>query len=296
MAYLYMLAALVAWTMLALIYRRAERSGANRFVMASALGAGSIVLTLTAGLLSGANFRAAHVSQIMIGGLSGLLIATALPCFLAALARGSIGTSWVALTLSFALASACSLIFPGERPSILGIAGLFTAILAVVFLGLDSVGRKMDGSGMQYRKGWFLFIALAFLANGFALYCFTLATHFAPDKTAAQRMVFLLSSYSTLVVGSLFMALIAGGNGRRTAAVGHGVLAGVASFVGSYTMLLAMQQGSVPSYLVFPITHGGSNVLVVLLSVLFLGERPGRSGWCGIFAGIAALVMLTITA
>ena len=47
----------------------------------------------------------------------------------------------------------------------------------------------------------------------------------------------------------------------------------------------------VPGHIVYPAATGGSSILVVVLSVVLLKERPGWAGWLGIGAGLASLVL-----
>jgi drug/metabolite transporter (DMT)-like permease len=77
------------------------------------------------------------------------------------------------------------------------------------------------------------------------------------------------------------------------AALAGGVMGGTAMFCGALLTLLALSAG-VPGHVVYPAATGGSSILVVVLSVVLLKERPGRAGWLGIAVGLAALVLFSL--
>jgi len=61
---------------------------------------------------------------------------------------------------------------------------------------------------------------------------------------------------------------------------------------GGATTVLAMASGAVPGSLLLPITSGGSAVVVTVLSVVFLHERPGWCGRIGLVAGVIGMLLL----
>jgi hypothetical protein len=139
-------------------------------------------------------------------------------------------------------------------------------------------------------------MTIAFVTNLASLYCFSLAGHFAPPdesglKSSVHNLAFLATTYTVFGLSSLAcgLALRTGGSVRAGLAIGSP--AGAAMFLGGLFTLLGFLEG-VPGYVLFPVTNGGSNVLVVALSVLLLKERPSAYGWLGIVAGVAALVLL----
>jgi uncharacterized membrane protein len=276
---------------MAFLYRRAETLEANRFGMIMAVGCGSVLCNLTLAFSQGLDLTQAHISQYIIGGAAGALSIVSMPVFMAAVSRGDLSITWLALTLSFALASGLALIFPGEHVKPLGLLGLLLAVATMVMLGLDVARRMKTGTG-GFKKGWFFFMSIAFVLNGLTVYAFTPATYFAPDKSLVHGLGFLIAFAGVIVLGSLPLVVLKKGGGALRPGLICGFLTGLASFSGGYCTLLALQQAGIPGYIVYPATNGGSNVLVVALSVLFLGERPGGFGWSGMAAGTVALMLL----
>jgi len=298
MGYLYVAGALVGWAAMAFTYRRAESLHGNRFCTTMSLGLGSVACNLVVALVSHVDVSQGHASQYLIGGVTGLLNVVGLPLFLAAVARGDLSVTWLTATLAFALASALSLIYPHvDDPTALGIAGLAVAAAAMVLLGLD-VYSRMQGHGAGrggFKKGWFFFMSIAFVINGLSIYSFTPASYLAPPSDV-NRLAFMIAFAGAIALGGLPLVLFAKSDGALRPGLIWGFLTGVGSFTGGYLTLLAIQQAGIPSYVVYPASNGGSNVLVVALSVMFLRERPGRWGWSGMTAGVLALVLLGMAA
>lgn len=294
MGYIYMLGALGCWTAVSFVYRSAERRRANRFFMLATMGIAATVIVLLYTFAGEIDLRETHVSQVVVGCSIGLTALVGIPLFLAAVARGDLSITWTVLTLSFGLASLLAIIYPGERPTARGVTGLALAAAAVALLGLDMAVRHRSNSPAKPRKGWGLFISLAFVFNAFTLYAFKLGAHFQPDRNMVHSLGLLLSAYVVFAAGGLLLAFLV----RRPGSVRAGLLTGAAAGTllvnGGLLTLLALAAEKVPAHVLYPATNGGSSILVVLLSVLLLKERPGPYGWMGIAAGTTALVLLSL--
>jgi len=296
MGYAYMLVVLSAWTAIAFVYRWAERTQANRFLMTAAMGLAGTFWILLYALWAGIDFRGAHASQVILGCGLGLTVIWSIPVFLAAVARGDLSITWTVLTLSFALASLMVTIYPGERPTATGVAGLLLAVGAVTLLGFDMAERHRAPGPGKPRKGWGLFMSLSFLSNALSLYAYSLAAELQPDNAPVHKLTFLLTTYVVYGIGSLLLGFLVRRPGSVKAAFLTGSVAGTLLLTGGLFTLEALTVGNVPGYVLYPITSGGSNVVVVVLSVILLKERPGRFGWTGIVVGLAALVLLGLSA
>ena len=292
MGYLYIALTLAAWTIIAFVYKGADRASSNRLWLAAMFGLVVAVGNIALALSKGIDLTCSIHSQYIIGIALALVSVGGLPAFMAAVQRGDLSITWTVMTLSFALASLLSIIYPGERPTVWGIIGLLIAGAAVVLLGMDMHSRNQDQSKVKPGRGWGLYMALSFLTNTYSMYSYTLSDHFNPDKTPEGRTAFLLSYGLVLFLLSAVLALALKKQGSASAGVKWGLAGGALIFTGSLFTLLAKNDAGVLGSVLFPITTGGSNVLVVALSVLFLKERPGRYGWFGLGAGALAIVLL----
>jgi drug/metabolite transporter (DMT)-like permease len=307
MGALYLTLTLAAWTAVAFVYPWADKKNANRMVMSAAVGLAGTFWALAYVFARGIDLREAAASQIVVGAVLSVCITAYLPAFMAAVARGDLSITWTVMSLSFALASVLSMIWPGERVTGLAVAGLVLTAVAVILLGLDMHRRhrtppsgseaapaqsRSDGPGRP-RKGWGLFDGIAFVVNSGSMYCFTIASHLPPDASPAHSAMFLLATYGVLTVLSVPAAIWARRTGSVKAGLGSGLAIGSIFLVGGLLQMLTLSVG-VPACVIFPITTGGSNVAVALLSFLFLHERPTHLGWLGIATGLAAIVCLGV--
>ncbi len=299
MGYVYMAIVLAAWTTIAFVYRWSERKQADRMVMAAAMGIAGTVWAAVYTLGSGVHLTQAHPSQWVIGIALGFVAAAGIPLFLAAVSRGDLSITWTILTLSFAVAAVASMIYPGEKPTPLGMTGLALAALAVAFLGLDMFVRHRSNGPGKPRKGWWLFMSLSFTNNAISLYAYKLADALpraggrkvSEAQSHSNTACFLLTMYAVFALAALAASFLGGLRGKRSPALGIGFTAGTLLCMGSFGFMFAMGLG-LPAHLLYPITNGGSNVLVAVLSFMVLRERPGPFGWAGIAVGAASFVLL----
>ena len=296
MGYVYMTAALVCWTGLAFSYRWAERTKVTRFFMSATVGCMAAFWALLVVLLGGIDLTRAHISQVIVGCVAGAAFTVNIPVFLAAVSRGDISITWMVLTLSFAPTSLIMMVYPGEHPTGLGITGLALAVAAVILLGLDMLERHRTNHPRKPRKGWGFFMSIAYVLNALTQYSFKLADWLQPEKHIVHKLAYMLSLYAVVTVGSLLLVLLIPRRGSVRRAIPTGALIGTLLLFGGLFVLQALSPGNVPGYIIFPATAGGSSILVVVLSVMLLKERPGRFGWTGIAVGAVALTLLGLAA
>lgn len=296
MGHLYILLGLGATTALAFCYNATERRNGHRQYMAVAMGVGALLLSALTAVAQRVDLRAGGPSQYLIGALMGLSFAASLPMFLAAVRRGDLSISWSILTMGFAVVSLLCLAYPGERITPLGWCGLACSAVAIGLLGIDARrSQQAHGQARHAGRGWGLFMTLAFVANLGILYSYRLAAHFRPDDSPAHNAAFLVTGFAVLGAGSLLVARLWPREGRLRPAIGAGLAGGACLWLGGSASLLAMGKAGVPGAIWFPITVGGSSVLVAVLSVAFLKERPGRLGWLGIAVGTVGLALLGVS-
>ncbi|MBN2582520.1 MAG: hypothetical protein JXL80_05585 [Planctomycetes bacterium] len=290
MNYVYVIAALAAWTSIAFVYRWAESRRGSRYAMATTMGFAGAAWALLFSLCGGIEFGQIARGHLGIGAGQGLILAALIPVFMAAVARGDLSVTWTALTLSFSLAAALALIYPGERPTPLGVSGLVLAALAVGMLGLDMVHRSRGPEHRRPRRGWLLFMAISFVLNGVAGYAYSVASALKPKADLGDMLGFVMAAGLVFGLGGLAMVLFRRRrDGLKAGAVG-GLVGGTLWSIGVVATLQALSQG-VPGHILYPATTGGSSILVVVLSVILLKERPGRAGWLGLATGLLALVL-----
>lgn len=140
------------------------------------------------------------------------------------------------------------------------------------------------------RGPWFQLMVVAFLANGLGPFGLkVLAEAGLADRFQFQ---YLVSWY----LGGLAFALIAflrDARGVRGREILLGAAMGGASLAGQSLTSLALSAG-VPGHVVFPMTTGGSLIVVATAGILLFRERVTGYGLAGIALGIVSLVTLSL--
>lgn len=290
MRYVYIAGALLSWSALAFIYRWVESRRGNRYAMSATMGFIGAAWALGYAACGAIDLWHASADQAGIGACQGAIQVILVPVFMAAVARGDLSITWTVLTLSFSLAAAMALVYPGEQPTAMGLSGLILAGGAVALLGLDMVHRSRGPDHRRPRQGWLLFMAFSFVLNAMAMYAYSLAAAWRPNAAMADKLAFLLAGGAVFGLGGLGLTLFRSRRDGLRAGILGGVAGGTLVFVGALSTLQALA-AQVPGYIVYPATTGGSSIVVVVLSVAVLKERPGRAGWLGILAGLAALLL-----
>ena len=283
---------IACWTTAALLYRLAARTGLPRGRVALGASGAWFVLTLVTSAVTGASPLSEPGVLFALGALGGVCIVLALPFFMAAVARGNLAVSWTILTLSFAASALVSIIYPGSPVNGFGVAGLATAGAAIVLLGRDGASR---GAKAGFRRGWGLFMALAFMANAATMYVYPLADAWADIKPLSAKMAMLLAQTAVFLAGSALLCL-RGRPKRGWAAIGVGACLGAVFAVGNYARMVALGDLDIPAYVFFPAATGGSTLTVAFISSAVFGERPGLLGWLGLALGLGAMVLLASAA
>lgn len=136
---------------------------------------------------------------------------------------------------------------------------------------------------MTYRR----LMTAAFLLNG-SLMVFTGAV--GKLNLAAYIPVVLFGVYVVgCVIGAVFMRRA--GKALQPWSVAIGALGGVGTAVGLSTQMAAAAM--LPGYIVFPVTSGGTLIIVALIGRFVLKEHIGPYGIAGIVVGAMAIGLLS---
>jgi multidrug transporter EmrE-like cation transporter len=146
-------------------------------------------------------------------------------------------------------------------------------------------------AGMTDTRGiWFRLMLMSFLANG--LGPFGLKVLAEAGLGQQHQFQYLVYWYLGGFVFTL-LAFIARHREVRGIEIALGGLMGAASLAGQSFTSLALSQ-HVPGHIVFPMTTGGSLLVVATAGILLFKERVTAYGVAGIVLGIIALMTLSL--
>ena len=137
---------------------------------------------------------------------------------------------------------------------------------------------------------WYRWMALAFLTNGLSQFGARILQDMGLAKSHGD--LYLGFWYLTGFIVALIVFMCVGKGITRTEIKVGGIMGLCSS--GCWFMITMALGAGVPGCLVFPIAIGGSLSVVALFGVIFLKEHLSGYGYCGIIAGISAMILLLI--
>lgn len=225
---------------------------------------------------------------LLCGALGGCLFVAGLVSM-----QSSVSANGATLTAAFAklgllVSLALSILWFGERPGLWQIGGIVLALASVVVIhsGKDN---QAAGESAAPSLGLLLLTLLACGGSDGMAKVF---------EQVGQRSEDTLYFFFVFLVAALLSAVLAVIEYRKTGKkillpeLAAGVAVGIPNYFSSYLLLKALV--SLPAFLVYPVFSTGTILLVMAVSAVFFGERPGRRQLAGLVLVLAALVLLNI--
>ena len=137
---------------------------------------------------------------------------------------------------------------------------------------------------------WWRLMLVAFIANGSGPFGLKILAAKSLARSFHYQYLALWYATGCLVALAAFLRL------RTRPQVSeclYGAGMGLASFGGQLFTSLSLEHG-IQGHIAFPVTTGGSLVVVVAVGILRFRERIGVYGVAGIVSGVLALVLLSV--
>lgn len=164
---------------------------------------------------------------------------------------------------------------------------------AGMVLMLISVWLISGGKGkLQLSVRWGLMAFLCFLGSGFA----GVAEKVHQSTEArGEKTMFLFAAFLAMFILSLAGLLICRRGEKQKAELRKTAVLGGTSglIVAVFSLVNITLAGNLDSLIYYPVANGGSLLLTVAVSVLFLREKPSGRQLAGFFAGLAAILLLS---
>jgi drug/metabolite transporter (DMT)-like permease len=278
--FLYLFFVVLAITATALVARLASRRGVAPLGLANALfavstGLGAVVLWRH----GGAAITREAVGVSALGGIGG---AFAVLAFNHAVRIGHFGYSNAIYRSAFLVPVGFAILFlhePLGGATALGIG----CILAGIFLMSCTPQQKGAGERPAVHPRWVFLILLAFLMSG--------GPRIGQTLTKAHHVDDVLYLFLSYAIGAAPLAAISGRRASQRAALPWGAAAAVASYLGVFFTLKALERLS--PQVVFPISLSGPILLGLGCSLAFR-ERITPRGWLGIALGLGGIAILSV--
>lgn len=280
---LYLLFAVLSSASMALALRRFRDPAGNRYGLILGNYLSCILLAV---LLTPKAVSVLHSSlpTVGMGMISGVFYVAALVLMQTSVHRSGAGLTAAFAKLGLLVSLGVSILFFGERPGVLQLAGAGLVLAALVLIH----GAGAQG---QARKGFWLLL-LTLLCNGCAD---AMAKVFEQLGSSAENTGYFFWLFLTSFLLTAGLALAERRrSGKRLLwkELAAGLAVGIPNYFSSYLLLLAL--GLLPAFLVFPVFSTGTILLVLLVGALVFRERLTRRQGVGVGLILAALVLLNL--
>lgn len=300
---LFLLLSILCSTAIALLFKRLESQGGNRYAATSANYVMAIVFGGIMAALSPVDFLAMDVTRahfgeaiardtalsaegmlawaMMVGPFAGLLYCCSFIFYSRSIAANGVGISAAVARLGVVVPLVAAVLVWGERPSIAQAVGIATAIAAILAI----CQPPKEGEAVPGAR-WFL-LAL-FCTSGLADFSNKMFQRHADPEF---RPAYLMFVFGTALLASLPF-LWRYGRGASWRDAGMGALIGVPNFLASYFLLRALSL--LDASIAFPVNSAGAIVAINLGGVLLFGEEFTRRKAVAVGLVLAAVVLINL--
>jgi hypothetical protein len=228
---------------------------------------------------------------IGLGFIGAVSYVITLAAYLVASREKDIATNWTIVNLSVVVPILISILWFGDRFTILKGAGVVLTLSSILLIGR---GTRAPATGGSASSRWLTCITIAFLLNGVLAILF----RFVPEGDGALFTAYFYGISFLLVLPYKLMRdrTIDASKGL----IGVSVMGAATHWSGIMLTILALAQVSKASVqtgvVVYPITNGLVIPVGVILGALILRQRISRRAGFGVALGVCALLCLFIPA
>lgn len=217
-------------------------------------------------------------TALLLGGVTGVLYLLGFVLLQWNTRRNGVVLPATFMKLGVIVPTVMSILFFGEAPKPLQIAGIALALAAIVLIQ----GRSREETGSL------LGLIALLLSGGTAD---AMSKIFEEMGLNALKDQFLLYTFGTALILCVALCLVRKQRPTWRDAL-WGLALGVPNYFSARFLLLAL--GDLPAVVVYPSFSVGTIVLVTAVGVLCFGERLSRRKWAALGVIAAALVLLNI--
>ncbi len=240
--------------------------------------------------LSGqANLFALSVFAMILAPVAGFIFALNFFLMVVAIEKRGVALPVSLMRLSAIVPIAASMIFFGESPGWLEVAGIVGALAAAVLMSLSfRGGEQIKHPGRESM------LMLVLMSLGL-LFCFGLADLsmklFERFGRLPEKPLFLavLFAFAGITIG---VGMIVRRVRIRWIDAGWGIILGVPNLFSSYFLVGAL--AVLASYIVFPMVTAVTVMLIALIGRFAFGEEIGKLGIIGIVLTLASIIAVNV--
>jgi drug/metabolite transporter (DMT)-like permease len=301
---LYLLLKVTSAVGMGLVLKHADARSLNRLPLIRTNYAAAAVIGFFASVALGQT----HISNqtALLAAITGILFVAGLLIWARAIQAAGLALSVVAMRTAVVIPVFAAVLIWHENPSVLEIAGSFTALLALALVLYDVAGRKEVDTELTTRtqrhegadrpllpirhsalgNSSLLWLLLLFLADGLVMVA---ALIFRKELPLSETMPFQTILFvSAFLVTTVFYYLREPRLSPDT--LKWGALLGTANF-GNY-LFLVLALTVLPGIAVYPVIAAGEVGLMAIAGVVLWKEQVGIRSWLGIALAVISVVLI----
>jgi drug/metabolite transporter (DMT)-like permease len=284
----YLLLAILGSGVIPVIFRAFDKLGVNLFW---AIPANYVTCVLIGNIWAGNSLEISNLAEqpwIGFAAVQGILLAVNFYLLAYTAQRAGVAVAALASRLSVAIPSFLAFVLYGDSLSVVKIAGLCTALLA---LYLCTAGDKE--SGATTTKIFQLMPILVFITFGcyFSILKY-LQTHYLDGSSYHAYVMsgFIFAFMSSIAIG--FSKDVFSAGDFRMKHIYAGIFLGAINYVAVYALLEVLALRDWESSQLFPIYSVGVVGVSAILAMLIFRERLSKQRTIGLAVGLLAVVLL----
>jgi drug/metabolite transporter (DMT)-like permease len=249
-----------------------------------------VMLVWSAGLPSPFSLplRAAAVAAVC-----GICAAVAYYAFQFSIGFGKVSVAWLMMNISSAIPAVVSVFVYREKLTPLKILALGLVLISLYLIFRGRRAETQSGQSVlgEMQAKWYLLMLVILLTNGMSSYGLKVIAGWGLPESAKFPYLTVWYAAGLLIIG---VPTLLQGVRFKLREVGWSSVLAALSMGGQLAMAVALKL-NIPGHVVFPIAIGGSVFIVVLGGRLLFGERLNSFTAGGVFVGLAAVVLLSLS-
>jgi drug/metabolite transporter (DMT)-like permease len=230
---------------------------------------------------------------VAVAAICGICAAVAYYAFQFSIGFGKVSVAWLMMNISSAIPAVVSVFVYREKLTPLKVLalGLVLISLYLIFRGRRAETQSAQSVLGEMQAKWYLLMLVILLTNGMSSYGLKVIAGWGLPESAKFPYLTVWYAAGLLIIG---VPTVFQGVRFKVREVGWSSVLAALSMGGQLAMAVALKR-NVPGHVVFPIAIGGSVFIVVLGGRLLFGERLNSSTAGGVFVGLAAVVLLSLS-
>lgn len=277
---LYLIPAILGGAMIAIVMRISEDHTSAKTPKLAISYFTSTLLAAAHMLIAGQSLIAKGSSApILIGSIGGVLYLSSFLLLELNVRKNGIVLSSTFMKLGLLVPLAVSLIFFNERPSLIQIAGVLLALLAIILINL-----KDQDNIIQFKIG----LPLLLIINGSADAVSKVYEQFGLPSMSDQFLFYIF------VVAALLSGVLTFVRHEKIgkADILFGLLLGIPNFYAARITLKALEY--IPASIFYPSCHVGTLMVVTLTGLFFFREKLSKLQWAAVLLIFIAMILLNV--